>query len=572
LADLSIEADQMELQTDASGPSDGTGRTQRVAGGIQQLIAKKQEKFNSPYAAEYFNVRAQEFAASRIRQSMREQAAAAGRAAVEKYTTLVNTGKNRLLSKPDEMLMNDSLQQIELFVDQGTNLNPDAKAKLKQQAQVQLYDGYLTGAIAAAMAPPAPGQLLTPEEADFRAKRVTQIQQEVHEGKFDALVTPDVKEGWIKQINNSLNDLAVFRAEAIRRDQVMSGVVPFDPGNSDDRKTANSWFDNLQVQWAQQGLQPDEIEQKGVEFVAEFGIVPDSMKRTVRGGLRSGDAEQKARAAYLIDTLTRMNEQAMNDFAKEDVALGIQIAGNVRNGMTPQEAVNAVTESRRITPEVRKAREEEYNKLTAKGDNKPVTALGDLADGRFERTISNSGFLGNLFGFDPSIPSEAVIEFDALSREEYARSGDMAAAQEFAARAVMRNWGTTRVDRDGSLRITKYPVERFYGVPGLDEEQNAAWIREQMIEDAKAGAIGLPEDIDNSVVLQQHPITASDSQGRPVYMLMIQPEDGGVPIPIINPKTNRPREWQPSWTASKEYARRVGKEQAAKSVGRVGWG
>lgn len=293
---------------------------------------------------------------------------------------------------------------------------------------------------------------------------------------------------WIKQIEDNggpNGDLAVFSA--------LNGSAVLDPKNPDDVKAVNGFFNrNVAPQLAQlrvpfAGADRDKARAGVTEFVMRTGIMPDPVKRTIRGGLRSGSPQFRVTAADMIDRLSESAPYVLNDFSVEDIALGKSIAQSVRDGMPPEEAIKLADDMQRIPTEVKDLRRQRMRARVGNGQSMVEQASG-RALGSMQRST-----LGYILGY-PSVTvgDAATAEFRRMFEEAYVLTGDEQQAYDSASAVFKRSWGVSNIS--GQPTLTKNAPEKLYGV--LDHgADDGAWIRQQLVNDVNQALAPAPGDI-----------------------------------------------------------------------------
>lgn len=243
-----------------------------------------------------------------------------------------------------------------------------------------------------------------------------------------------------------------------------------DPYNSEDKKAAEVTFSALAQSWAQQQVPPDQVMVKTATFVEQTGIIPETVKQTISGGLNSLDPQTVLSSAGLLDRMTASNPVLTNQFSKEQISLGMDVLDYVKMGAKPEEAIRMVRENRRVPEAQKEARSKEYATL----------AKGDSPEGRLKQKYSE------WFHFDPVASSTMAAEYDKIAKEEYIKTGKLDLAYSVAERMTDRNWGPSAVG--DSYRIVKYPPEKLYGLPNMSQRENAQWMQEQLKRDFTGGS------------------------------------------------------------------------------------
>jgi hypothetical protein len=305
----------------------------------------------------------------------------------------------------------------------------------------------------------------------------------------------------------------------------INGELTLDPGNADDKKAVDGYWDATTRQLAIQteGMPEDQAEAVektlGVNLVRRTGMVPKSMKGQIVGAMRSGTTEQRISAADTIDRLNQLPGNVLAaEMSKSDIALGLQISSLVRAGQDPEQAVEAALLSTNPTnTPVIEARKE-------------TIRIEDFSDG-YEGVVTDHFNPTTILDFIPFGPdddaelttvdgtkSRVIADYKVLFEDWFTRTGDEDQAKEQALKDLGRVWGVTRAD--GNVRVMKYAPEAFYGV-GVDDGD---WMKSQLTADIQAIR---PKAKADDIMLGSDNTTAREAKaGRPTYPVLIKTPSG----------------------------------------------
>lgn len=338
--------------------------------------------------------------------------------------------------------------------------------------------------------------------------------------------------------------LAGYAAKALQGDATL------DPRNKDHRDAATALFLNESQGWQAQGFDQAEQKERTIALASRLGIMPEPLQAQIRGQLRAGSVGQRIDAADTLERLRNANPQLMNDFGAEDIELGTMIAQNARLGVPADEAVRRADEALRRPAAERAVLKDQFREVVKKNPSEDFIkkGLNSFAE-RYVPFVSN-----------PDVPPAMAAEFDTLAADSFARTGDFDTARTVALDTLRRTWGVSAFN--GKPAWTKSPPELFYGRPNLSPEDNAAWMREQLVSEWKKGAIydASAGDPAQRLSIRPHPARPVDKKtGLPLYSVIVKAADGTM-SPMLDAKGNL-LAWAPDWDTS-PAGKTAAKEQA----------
>jgi len=329
----------------------------------------------------------------------------------------------------------------------------------------------------------------------------------------------------------------------------VTGERAADPKNKADRKAASDYF--------QANIAPNFATMNGTQaaaavgdFVKSTGIIPEQIKSGLRAALSGGAPETVAWASDVIARIEESKPQALDAFAKQDIALAGLVNQFVRAGVDPLDAVARAREAVDPTKEaVRKARRDivkadqlQTNYASWVGQSFQQTSLNDFVPWGPSNDVAMSG---------TSQEVQVTAEFGTLFEDWYARTGDKAIAKKNALRELHRTWGASSVN--GSLQVMKYAPEAYYGVEstGLAGQATNAdtWIRDQLIGAVQAAGLwNTQTDLKDRVHAVADAQTAREaSNGKPTYSVVVM-DANGVYQPLMGGE-GKPQRWRPDRAA-----------------------
>jgi hypothetical protein len=366
-------------------------------------------------------------------------------------------------------------------------------------------------------------------EAAYQAGRISPEKRTQLHGYFDKL---DEQRG--------LESEAMLRVGAAG-----NGGAPLDPKSKYYRKALDFHYSRVAKTWA--AAAPEQVVDRSVAYAAQYGMVPETLQSTIRGGLHSGQADKAVLATEIVSRLRNSNPQLLNEFAEEDLRLANGIRAYQESGMPAEQAYQRATESMKVSKAEKEARAEEWKTVRGKTEEDRRRS-----DERFINSKQNSIFMD-----DPNnVPSVMRREFADIAKSEFERTGNLDASRQMALDTINRVWGRTGVGADG-LRYERLAPEKFYGIPTMTQEQNSAWMNEQLVADVSRGAFVDPKFPITANRILIRPALKSAPDGKPVYHLMLQDAAGIFHnVTVTGPDgKEKLREWVPDWSRSAEAQR-----------------
>jgi len=267
------------------------------------------------------------------------------------------------------------------------------------------------------------------------------------------------------------------------------------------------------------------------QLITTTGYVPKKYKEEMvqlLHGTSQQQAEAGTRYGWLMDKGIEVSGLSDADRGKLNA-----IDAELRNGKTGQQAVEsaALTTDRNYLSQLN-ANEHTVRNLLKKEENQPKSAF----------PATGGGWLG--FGATaPEVPTlqgfQASLNNDwkRIFSNAYSNSGNEVAARNEATRQIKKLYGTSSVN--GRPTVMRYPPEKFYGLTGYNDEQNASWMKKQLDNDLK-GKFLVPVNTGN-VYLVSDAITAR--QPRPDYQLW-QKNKAGLFEPLYS-QNGKIMRWHP---------------------------
>lgn len=351
------------------------------------------------------------------------------------------------------------------------------------------------------------------------------IEQSYAEGKL----TPEQRSAARRELMTVEAKQAKAQAADMHVVAAFSQHATIDLDDSENRKAIDRLYGGLVQSWAGSGASGDDIVSRTVDFAKQMGTVPDVLQGQIKGWLRSSRPEDQKMGALLVSSLHTANPSLLADMPKEDIRRGVMIGEYISYGMTPDDAVARADRQLLQSEAAKEGAKARYAEVTSK-------AAGNL---------SSQQWLAKAMDAD----EEAILpqmegQFEQLVQEEFAAHGDLALARRTALGFLMRSWSPSRLfEADGGVRLAQNAPEKLYGLPGKSDEENAEWMREQLLDALTAD--GSPrEDLEGRISLLPSLRGERDKKGRNFYMVVLEGEKTKTPT-IVTDSDGTPFLWSP---------------------------
>lgn len=343
------------------------------------------------------------------------------------------------------------------------------------------------------------------EEGEF-------IQRSVRDGMdrktFER--TRNYMETDIAKLEAEAKKAAVSQGQLDIMQKVRSGEFVLDAKNKDHQKAVDTDYAVYSQQIAQLPL--EQQSQAEIDYVADVGVYPKELESKTRAWLTNGNAEQRARAADIIEQIAERRPSTKMQISSEDRVLARQITENLNAGIDAEQAI-AFADS----------------KVFEKDTEAYKVRLARFKD---EQKEFSAGAFTEFFRDDPSeIPDAMKADYNVANRKLYMDGGLSAeSAKQLAEEQVAGNWGINRTG--GQNRWMKYAPEKMYD-NGVDPQ----WMSDQLAADT-----GIAEGL----ILEVAPETVT--QPDPHY-LVFQQNDFGELIPLFS-EDGKQQVWKPDFQSS----------------------
>lgn len=357
-------------------------------------------------------------------------------------------------------------------------------------------------------------------------------QSEVHRREAEARAQQAEQRAIAKAVEKERQDAEKKQIALVQALNLVGSGAPLDPRSTEDRKAVD-------LAWETKAETVPERERLAalVQFSGQVGMVPDAGKRLIRGMLRSSDDQSVLAGVEFVGRLKTVNPDLERDFAAQDLQVAQSVLAQTSGGVDAQTALRRHREGRQVDDPTRLARLAQFKKELDADPDGAAVALRSATGGEADW----AALLGGEWVSNAAVPAEAAAHFNELRRDEYVRTGDLAAATRFAANSMKNVYGVSELT--GGRAISKYAPEQLYGSPKLSVRENAEWIREQ----AKADAAKVLGEIPDGVVTLTPGRRVGPDGRRPAYIISITKPDGT----IVTPERNgRPLLFVPDFKAT----------------------
>lgn len=277
---------------------------------------------------------------------------------------------------------------------------------------------------------------------------------------------------------------------------------------------------------------PEERATAITQFVEQFKVIPKSVVSTLRTTGKSGTVEQQAFAGDLINRIAETSPYALDPIPDPDQRYSILVGESLRNGLSPEEAVQrAKSQVDPLNEKITAQRKNELNNIKNTYDPESrITSILDQSSwwwGGFtppdleteEVVVEKDGVTRKI-----NLSDQAIADYQDIFETEYLYTGDEEIAKKSAASIFQRTYGATGIN--GGQKVIRYPPEKYYAVKGLDN----SWMREQLLDEVRQYS-EYSSVAKEDIVLVADSVTARESsQGRPSYVINVKQPDGSFDV------------------------------------------
>lgn len=380
---------------------------------------------------------------------------------------------------------------------------------------------------------------------DLNSADIANLQRQANRLKDEGAFGTNISK-WVT-ISARLDKGAIEAAQVLKRAQrveaALLGLGNLSPTSIDDKKGVNEYYDAAAPAWDKEP--PQIAVAKKVATAGRLNILPDGLRDEITAGLSSEKADDVVAAASLMSKLESVSPQISSQFGSgEAVSFGRQVLHYNRQGLTGVDAVARAKGLRNVSDDDKKARRDIIIRA------KPLDEL-DI-DSFFTDTIDDE-----IYGErsdDAVIPPIMRAEFNGMVQDEYMRTGDIDVAKNSVLATFRKVWGAHHQGDDTFLM--RRPPNLFYGEGSKTQQENSAWIMEQLLDDMSASGAFAEPLTEDRVRIVEHPTV---SNGKlPVYSVIILPPDTqeGLSAPVPWADFNgKPHPWLPKYSTSRQAER-----------------
>ena len=372
---------------------------------------------------------------------------------------------------------------------------------------------------------------------DFDALEQISSQIDLHEGRIGTVKANNLR----KKIFNAQEKFAEDHDDIAAGALFARGDMTLNPQDTDSKKAFNAFYGAVQTELAD--LDPAQRNMSVTQIIANAGVVPDLLKGDISIAARSRDPDVIAQAADLVDRVADKNPHLVDQLgATRDLARITMVNDRIAVGYDTKEAFEAV--DKQLDPRHAPAVEQMDGEISTLVKEqkidfraRAVDALSTFSDDFFS-LVPFSGDTIDQGGADVQGELDVAQAAYRMAWEDaYRLTRDTGQAEKIAQTKLRGQFGRSRIN--GRPRIMRFAPENYYAIDGLSENENAQWMRDQMIDEAvklTKNNASAPERKDlrkNLKLLPVPSLTARTAhEGRPVYQLVYM-KDGAIPQNLL---------------------------------------
>jgi hypothetical protein len=391
---------------------------------------------------------------------------------------------------------------------------------------VNHHGGFQKELVAAAKSGASPNELIEMRRAEYTRLRDTGKPQYVN-----------AYQGWMNRLDKlprggeSVFNLLSAKDKAKELDKLsqyqearnvalaVRGEAVIDPASKIQRDAMDGYYNGTGAQQLLEQQNPDAAAYLG-KFAKQYGLVPETAQRTLRGLMTSGQPEQKQYAYGVIGEIQKSNPSALamaGGFTKKEIQDAGVFNGLIRSGASARFATDAITQAAQpMTADIRKQRQTEADKLAADKTASSIESVFDVSALPFTAPSYASAAQRDLIAGDyRRIYSEAFLQY-----------GDKEMAKNAAETAIKVTSGVSKIG--GKTAVMKYPPEMYYGVDGVEPDDISEAFTQQVKDDLKT--LGYDDRLDFTLQPTVNAETAVNNGRKPAYNIWITGENGVVDL------------------------------------------
>ena len=356
-----------------------------------------------------------------------------------------------------------------------------------------------------------------------------QVESQIRDMYNKGWITNETRHAWMDTATRNMVTAAKTDSYNQVIDDHLHNGQGLDPADPKLVKATGPYFEShMQLQGTPYGT--PSYATAATAFAHMTNIVPPTVKANVRVGLLSSDPNQVAYAARLSKQLQDANPQAAlyDDHDTKVAALAGVVNDALDAGSTPQQALALGHAQVDVTPAERTARNDAYAAAVKKaGQGKPL----DINTAALQKQL-DSTYGSHFMFFSGSAPPASTVmraQFDSLTRDFYAQTGDLGKAQSLAGQKLMQSWGPSTIQSAGSQHFDGRPQIVQNPIPAADVPR----VKQDMLDTATAN--GFKGD---AATLALVPMPGVRDPSRQWGLTFQDPD--GYREPVMDAKTGKP--------------------------------
>lgn len=306
-----------------------------------------------------------------------------------------------------------------------------------------------------------------------------------------------------------------------------SEELAIDTSNPEQMKGMNLYFEN-EFAPGLKDFNPAGQKEMLVDFVKRNGAIPKAMASGIMVGLHSNDPNKNIQAADLISGIMSASPQSLHAIeSKSDVKFGLKLSSLMRSGMDPRAAVELARKS--LDPQ-NKESIEHRNGLWRDVEIDAAKDIG--AAWKKEGLIFDTQAM---LSDQPALASEIKQTYINMVQKLFVSGSELKDAKSQALATLNNKYGVTEIN--GKRTVTAYPPERYYAIPGVDNQ----WMADAAFASYKKFSVD--QDVKREDILlypDKTTATQVNNRERPSYVLMKKDKSGQI-VPLVNDKGNMVR-------------------------------
>jgi len=297
------------------------------------------------------------------------------------------------------------------------------------------------------------------------------------------------------------------------------GEAVIDPASKIQRDAMDTYYNGTGAQQLLEQQNPDAATYLG-NFAKQYGLVPETAQRTLRGLMTSGQPEQKQYAYGVIGEIQKSNPSSLamaGGFTEKEIQDAGVFNGLIRSGASARFATDAITQAAQpMTADIRKQRQTEASNLAANKTAGSIESVFDVSALPFTAPSYASAAQRDLIAGD----------YRRIYNEAFLQYGDKEMAKNAAEAAIKVTSGVSRVG--GKMAVMKYPPEMYYGVDGVEPGDISEAFTQQVKDDLKT--LGYDDGLEFTLQPTVNAETAVNNGRKPAYNIWITGENGVVDL------------------------------------------